>query len=167
MKRAILLLAGLLAASNALAAPAKGVWYAGLGVGAAENTLDRYGDSGAWHLLGGYQMQERLAFEIDYLNLGEYKNNAALIDGLAFGVLGIAALSQRVSLQGRLGLLSWSHNHRYPPKSISTGTAPLYGLNLAVQVEPKVQVRIGWQKFLGVADAYITLITGDVIYFFK
>lgn len=160
-------LASLLTAANALAAPARGIWYGGFGLGSTEHSRSDYTESNAWHLLGGYLLRDDLALETDYTSLGEYKRGQVLIDGLTFNALGIAALSKRVSLQGRLGLLLWSHGNRSTGKSTTSGIAPLYGLCLAAQAAPKIQVRIGWQKMLNVADGDITLVTGDLIYFFK
>lgn len=96
-------------------------WYLGGGVGQfnaqiddvddVDATVDEWDeDDTAYKLFGGYRLNSFLAFELDYINLGEPsgavipgRNVDASVDGFAPYVVGTIPLGQWFEVYGRLG----------------------------------------------------------------
>lgn len=164
-----LLLGGLLFLGLASAAHAEG-WYAGASVGGAHikddapddgRSINRDSSSTGYKLFAGYQLNPQLAVETAYTNLGKetfswrYGSNEGgagniKLQSLSVALVGSLPVSEGVRAFGKLGAAqmqgkyheSWSQPGYAETVDIKKSkTVANYGLGLAYQINPKLEVR--------------------------
>ena len=185
-------------------------FYAGAGVGAAGvkdpgNCADAFdtnfpysctskdSDVG-WKIFGGYRVDELLALEAAYVDLGKFKTSGTGVfsgiagttinatfqpTGLSFDVVGTLPVGNGFGLLGRIGVFRWT---LYAPFTASGGfgassRAKPTGINVDFGVGGKFDftgnmgARIEFQRFRRIGDndtgkSDVNLISGSVIYRF-
>lgn len=99
--------------------------YFGVSVGATSPDEDGFDDSNGYKITGGYNVNPTVAIEVSYTQLGEFDADDELIaalefltavaiddvsveiDGIEFGVVGHAPISDSASIFGRVGIFMW------------------------------------------------------------
>jgi OOP family OmpA-OmpF porin len=154
-------------------------WYLGGGVGQfnaqiddiddVDATVDDWDeDDTAYKFFGGYRLNNFLAFELDYINLGEPsgavvpgRNVDASIDGFAPYVVGTIPLGQWFEVYGRLGYYFYDAtvgvedelDNRVEFDEESEDL--VYGAGIGANIGERLNLRFEYEKFdlEGVDDA--------------
>ena len=134
-----------------------------------DNTVDNWDeDDTAYKFFGGYRMNNFLAFELDYINLGEPsgavvpgRNVDASIDGFAPYVVGTIPLGNWFEVYGRLGYFFYDANvgvedeldNRVEFDEESEDL--VYGAGVGAKIGERLNVRFEYERFdlQGVDDA--------------
>jgi OOP family OmpA-OmpF porin len=124
----------------------------------------------------GYHFSDNFALEADYLDLGEATAHVHVFSpsdfflrerldasGVTLDAIGLAPLSERVSLFGKLGLFSYSLDDSIdsdvptgPQPPDARGTTWDWGLGVQVKITRTVGIRAGYSNYHGVGDADTT-----------
>ncbi|MDF3021150.1 MAG: hypothetical protein K0Q92_2453 [Steroidobacteraceae bacterium] len=154
-------------------------WYLGGGVGQfnaqiddvddVDATVDDWdNDDTAYKVFAGYRMNNFLAFELDYINLGEPSGSVvpgvnldAAVDGFAPYVVGTIPLGNWFEVYGRLGY--FFYDATVGVESEIDGRAEfdeesedlVYGAGIGAKIGEKLNVRFEYERFdlQGVDDA--------------
>ena len=176
---AVAALAVAAAAPAAYAQDENAGWYLGGGVGQfnaqiddvddVDATVDEWdNDDTAYKLFGGYRLNNFLAFELDYINLGEPSGSVvpgvnldAAVDGFAPYVVGTIPLGNWFEVYGRLGY--FFYDATLGVESEIDGRAEfdeesedlVYGAGIGAKIGEKLNVRFEYERFdlQGVDDA--------------
>lgn len=181
----------ILMAGSAVADDATG-WYIGADVGATQSSIgnenlvspnvcsfggiscstDNSGNS--WQLRGGYKINEHVAIEGAYTDLGKSKASVAVgpvnITGeqktkaISVSAIGKVPLDQahRWKAYGKVGVAAWDSdikmaaNVAIPPplntSSSKSGTSPVIGAGVEYDLSKKVSLRAGWDRYQRVGE---------------
>lgn len=138
----------------------------------------------AWKIYGGLEVNEYIAMEVGYANLGEAKFSGdpygtAEVHGMTMQVVGTLALNPRFSLIGRGGMnfLNLEKNGTIagtPNNNVGdTDVAWSLGLGAQYNLSKSVGLRAEWERYFKVGDADTTgeididLISASVVYTFR
>lgn len=103
-----------------------------------------------WGVFIGHIFNPNLAFEAEYLNLGEIKagTGSAKSTGFSLSGVGSAPISEHFSLFGKLGyaLITGQPGGSFTGSDIKS-RAFTYGLGGQLNLGPSVGVRLGWDKY--------------------
>src|SRR5689334_22956170 len=134
-----------------------------------DNTVDNWDeDDTAYKFFGGYRLNKFLAFELDYMNLGEPsgavvpgRNVDASIDGFAPYVVGTIPLGKWFEVYGRLGYYFYDANvgvedeldNRVEFDEESEDL--VWGAGIGANIGERLNVRFEYERFdlQGVDDA--------------
>jgi OmpA-OmpF porin, OOP family len=143
--------AALVAASlGAACAHAEGLYVgAGLGFPDYRDSVNGIGGSGSGtsgKLLGGFQYSPNFALELGVAGLAHIDNGSGSVNGHAvyLDAVGIAPLSDRWSLLGRIGLADVSLNTSAGDDS---GTGLKVGLGAQYSLSREVALRAEWERY--------------------
>ena len=167
------------AAPTAYAQDENAGWYLGGGVGQfnaqiddvddVDATVDDWdNDDTAYKVFAGYRMNNFLAFELDYINLGEPSGSVvpgmnldAAVDGFAPYVVGTIPLGNWFEVYGRLGY--YFYDATVGVENEIDGRAEfdeesedlVYGAGIGAKIGEKLNVRFEYERFdlQGVDDA--------------
>lgn len=142
-------------------------------------------------LAGGYQMNDHLAFEFSYVDLGTVgsRHAATITDGVtqedadvllqssasggAVSVLGILPIGERFSLFGRVGISFLSADgsakitvdgQSQRPRQSSQKTDPVFGVGAEYAMSKHFAVRLAWDRYTNIGTDDVTGdIDGDLI----
>ena len=154
-------------------------WYLGGGVGQfnaqiddiddVDATVDEWDeDDTAYKLFGGYRLNNFLAFELDYINLGEPSgavvpgfNVDASVDGFAPYVVATIPLGNWFEVYGRLGYFFYDATLGIEDEVDGRVTFDeesedlVYGAGIGARIGEKLNLRFEYEKFdlQGVDDA--------------
>ncbi|SRR5688572_1001957 len=176
---AVAALAVAAAAPAAYAQDENAGWYLGGGVGQfnaqiddvddVDATVDDWdNDDTAYKFFAGYRMNNFLAFELDYINLGEPSGSVvpgvnldAAVDGFAPYVVGTIPLGNWFEVYGRLGY--YFYDATVGVENEIDGRAEfdeesedlVYGAGIGAKIGEKLNVRFEYERFdlQGVDDA--------------
>jgi opacity protein-like surface antigen len=159
------------ASPAALAQDENSGWYLGGGIGQfnaqiddvddVDATVDEWdeGDT-AYKLFGGYRLNSFLAFELDYINLGEPsgavipgRNVDASVDGFAPYVVGTIPLGEWFEVYGRLGYFFYDAT-----LGVEDGAGGrlefdeeseelVYGAGIGANIGERLNVRFEYERF--------------------
>lgn len=158
----------LLGLSSAPAAAQSTGFY--IGGGAGVSSVDVCGDLNAlgasscddrdtgFKIFGGYGINQNLAVEIGYIDLGEIEASGggatikAETDGVEAAAVGILPINRQFSVFGKLGLFMWdvSVSGSGPGGSASIsddGTDLMFGLGGSWNLTPQLSLRAEWERF--------------------
>ena len=126
-----------------------------------DNTVDRWkADDTAYKVFGGYRLNRFLAFELDYINLGEPSgrtvpgfNVDASVDGFAPYVVGTVPLGQFLEVYGRAGYYFYDAttgvedtlNNRVQFKEESKDL--VYGAGVGANIGDKFNLRFEYERY--------------------
>ncbi len=176
---AVAALAVAAAAPAAYAQDENAGWYLGGGVGQfnaqiddvddVDATVDDWdNDDTAYKFFAGYRMNNFLAFELDYINLGEPSGSVvpgvnldAAVDGFAPYVVGTIPLGNWFEVYGRLGYFFYDatvgvENEIDGRAEFDEESEDLvYGAGIGAKIGEKLNVRFEYERFdlQGVDDA--------------
>ncbi len=150
------------------------------GYSSAAVTMDQ--GSTSFKILGGYQINQNLAFEGYYADLGKYdftlsttgptrsgKGDAG-ITGFGVDVLGILPLNASNSVFARIGLFGWDSKGTFAitggsSLSVSdSGTDLKFGLGYDWKITPKLLLRTEWEYYK--LDPEISVLSAGFTYRF-
>jgi len=146
-------------------------WYLGGGIGQfnaqiddvddVDATVDEWDeDDTAYKLFGGYRLNSFLAFELDYINLGEPsgavipgRNVDASVDGFAPYVVGTIPLGEWFEVYGRLGYFFYDAT-----LGVEDGAGGrlefdeeseelVYGAGIGANIGERLNVRFEYERF--------------------
>jgi len=124
-----------------------------------------------WSPYIGYQLQDNMALELGYVELGEvttrisgsatninaYLNTASAVhpttaSGWTFNFVMSKALHQRVNGQLKFGALRWDADYTLASATTSKsfsddGMSPNLGIGLEIETMPQIPVRLGWNQY--------------------
>jgi len=141
----------------AVAFPAAGIaqtstadrhWYVGGHFGRAD--WDRANDEDtSIRLLGGYQVNQNIAAEFGYIDLGSVSGGSA--KGKAFDLVGVGTIpvGNRFGVYGKLGF-AWSEVKGFGQNE--SGLELTYGVGASFDFSPTVAFRGEWQKYPDAGD---------------
>jgi OOP family OmpA-OmpF porin len=159
------LLAGLVAGTSALIAPAALAqpqmpgWYVGGSLGQSE-----FKDCGlpgcddkdtAWRIFGGYEINRNFAVELGYTDLGEVSAPGASAEATAWELVGVGSfpVADRFSIYGKLGGYRADTEARIGGLSRDeSNTGITYGVGAQYDFTRTVGVRAEWQRYADVGD---------------
>lgn len=146
-------------------------WYLGGGFGQfnaqiddfteIDDTVDRWDeDDTAYKLFGGYRLNKMLAFELDYINLGEPSgavvpgvNVDAAVDGFAPYVVGTLPLGNFFEVYARLGYFFYDATlgvERELDDRVEFDEESedlVYGAGIGANIGEKLNIRFEYEKF--------------------
>lgn len=137
-----------------------------------------------WKIYGGLEVNEYIAMEVGYADLGEAKfsgtpSGTAEVNGMTVQVIGTFAINPSVSLIGRGGMnfLNLEKNGTIAgtPNNNAGDTDVAWSLGLGAQynLSKSVGLRAEWERYFKVGDADTTgeidvdLISASVVYMFR
>jgi OOP family OmpA-OmpF porin len=156
----------------------------GLDVVSADSNIDDSDTS--YGLAGGYQLNDHLAFEFSYVDLGSFNNHAAVTltdgstesdadlvletsaSGPVVSVLGVLPIGGRFSLYGRAGLTLLSADGRaritvdgesQRASQSSDKTDPVFGVGAEFSFSKYWALRLAWDRYLDVGTEDVS---GDI-----
>lgn len=126
-----------------------------------DNTIDAWDeDDTAYKLFGGYRLNNFLAFELDYINLGEPSGSVvpgfnvdASVDGFAPYVVGTIPLGQWFEVYGRLGYYFYDatvgvDNEVDDRVEFDEESEDLvYGAGIGANIGERLNLRLEYEKF--------------------
>lgn len=142
----------------------------------------------AWKIYGGLEVNEYLAMEVGYADLGEAKfsgtpSGTAEVNGMTVQVVGTFAINPSVSLIGRGGMnflnlekngtIAGTPNNPNNNNVGDTDVAWSLGLGAQYNLNKSVGLRAEWERYFKVGDADTTgeidvdLISASVVYTFR
>jgi len=148
----------------------------GLEVVDASSTLDD-SDTG-FGLAGGYQLNDHLAFEFAYVDLGsiDFRATGTVTDGVdtfpaeailgssadgpVFSVLGILPIGERLSVFGRAGFTLMNakgtaqitvDGDSVRASQTSQKTDPMFGVGVEYDLTKHFAIRLAWDRYLDIA----------------
>lgn len=138
----------------------------------------------AWKVYGGLEVNEYIAMEVGYADLGEAKfsgtpSGTAEVNGMTMQVVGTLAISPSLSIIGRGGMnfLNLEKNGTIAgtPNNNEGDTDVAWSLGVGAQynLSKSVGLRAEWERYFKVGDEDTTgemdvdLITASVIYTFR
>jgi len=121
--------------------------YGGLGVGAARlRSSCSDGDSckkddTSWKIYGGYKINNQLAVQASYVDLGEFGsgNNKAGIRGISASVLSPIAINEQLSIFGKAGFFKWETKTAQGDKI--TDIDPTFGVGVDYRFNQNIAIR--------------------------
>lgn len=166
-------------ASTAVAQEEVSGFYAGGGIGQfnaqiddvdeVDATVDEWDeDDTAYKVFAGYRLNRFLAFEVDYINLGEPSgvvvpgvNFDASVDGFAPYVVGTIPLGRFFEIYGRVGYYFYDANLAYEDevdgrvRFDEESEDLVYGAGIGANIGEKLNLRFEYERFdlEGVDDA--------------
>jgi OOP family OmpA-OmpF porin len=139
--------------------PSKPSIYGGLGIGAARLGSDCSGgnackkDDTSWKVYGGYRINNQLAVQASYIDLGEFGsgNNKANIRGISASVLSPIAINEQLSIFGKAGFFKWETKTAQGDKV--TDIDPTFGFGVDYRFNENIAIRgeLDHYKDLGLA----------------
>lgn len=138
----------------------------------------------AWKIFGGLEVNEYIAMEVGYADLGEAKfsgtpSGTAEVNGMTMQVVGSLAINPSFSVIGRGGMnfLNLEENGTIAgtPNSNEGDTDVAWSLGLGAQynLSKSVGIRAEWERYFKVGDEDTTgetdvdLISASVVYMFR
>lgn len=188
-------LAAAMASALSLSAPATAGFFdftlaPFVGVSAGQSTFDLSCDAGstcddtdtAWKIYGGLEVNEYIAMEIGYADLGEAKfsgatSGTAEVNGMTMQVIGTYAINPSFSLIGRGGMnfLNLEINETTAGVSSNAGDTDVawsLGVGAQYNLSKSVGFRAEWERYFNVGDPDetgemdIDLISASVVFKF-
>jgi len=187
-------LAAAMASTLSLSAPASAGFFdftlaPFVGVSAGQSTIDASCPAAsscddtdmAWKIYGGLEVNEYIAMEFGYADLGEATSSGATVgtaevNGMTIALVGNFALSPRFSLIGRGGMNILNYD------VVATGAEPInegdtdiawsLGLGGQYNLTKALGLRLEWERFFDVGDedttgeADVDLISAGIVYKF-
>jgi OmpA-OmpF porin, OOP family len=191
--------AAAMAAALSLSAPASAGFfdltlapYIGFNAGQTSTEVDCFpgtacgDDDFAWKLFGGLEVNEYMAMEVGYVDLGEVKDIGALTgtrftNGMVMNILGTYAINPSFTLlaRGGLNILNTEVNGTIAgtpnDNTGDTDVAWSFGLGAQFNASPAVGIRLEWERFFevgssayndGTGEADIDMTTLGIVYKF-
>ena len=126
-----------------------------------DNTVDAWDeDDTAYKFFGGFRLNKVLAFELDYMNLGEPSgavvpgnNLDASVDGFAPYVIGTVPLGERFEVYGRLGYFFYDATRSQDDgfggrvQFDEESEDLVWGAGLGANIGEKLNVRFEYERF--------------------
>ncbi len=147
-------------------------WYAGADAGAsvyADACAGAEDSDTAAHVYAGYQLNNRLAVEAGYHDLGAINARVGncsapvpvdpSVDGLSLSVMGRAPVTERVSVYGRAGAMFWHMDvdaSASAPAVSDDGISPVLGAGVGVVVNERIEGRVEYDRFFDVGEQATT-----------
>lgn len=153
---AVLLLLFFVAVSTA--AQAQQNFYGGVSIGSFDGEVVNGSDTG-WKIFGGYQLNQNLALEVSYVDLGTVKETflgstfRAEQSGIAGVIVGSAPINKQFSFFGKIGLFLWDADIKFTNVLLfsgsesDSGTDITYGVGLKYDFNKRVGVRAEWDHY--------------------
>lgn len=160
-------------------AHAESAWRAGIGL--AKSTLDVddsdfKGDSTAWEVFGGWELNRYLAAEAGFIDLGTIDDqlDESVFDfdsrGYYASVLGSLPLGEGFSVYGRAGMLAWRYEAEervdgdIVAEGKDDGNDPLFGVGVAAHLDGAL-LRLEY-RLSEIDDAHVDLLGLAVVWRF-
>ncbi len=166
---------GLVLGAAVSAAPARAEEgaYAGVAIGAATISEDRFlidDGSRAFKLVGGYRFGEHLALQAEFVNFDDAvevfdyntPSQRAVADGRGFGAAVVGRVPfGRFSMTGKAGLLSWATESGFDggPAENADGIDLSFGVGLRLALNDSVDLTADYEFYeLGGTDVGVGLV---------
>lgn len=136
--------------------------YLGFSIGSADDDVLDESDTG-YKILGGFNANNNIGFEIAFVDLGSYVNDLLDQYGVAFEVVGYLPVANNFDLFGKLGIFSWTVE---VGAADDDGTDLTYGFGGAFRASPQISVRAEWERFTDISGGDVDLLSAGVTYHF-
>ena len=145
--------------------------YIGVSFGSTSPDEEGFDDSNGYKLTAGYNANEYVSIEASLTNLGEFDADddvvAALnfipgfaiegasveVDGIEFGLVGHAPLSETISIFGRAGIFIWEAEYTIDTVSFGSdsdtddGSDAFFGAGLSFDVGSQAALRVEYTVY--------------------
>jgi len=129
--------------------------YIGASIGRTDVDVTTFDDGTSIALVGGYRVNENLAVEGSYINLGDSDDGIAPVwtieaDGLNFSVVGIAPVNPKMDVFAKAGMFMWDltvDEAGFGQFYSNDGTDLSIGIGAYVNLENQIGLIFEYQKF--------------------